>query len=80
MEVGLKQLRSEISNVFKLVRKGENITITQRGRPIAVIKSFPLKEEGKKFEPVGFGIWADREDLKDVKAWLKKSRNIRYSR
>ena len=27
-----------------------------------------------------FGMWADREDMKDVHAWLKKIRTPRYLR
>jgi hypothetical protein len=27
-----------------------------------------------------FGIWADREDMKDVHAWLEKIRTPRYLR
>src|SRR5438132_981702 len=35
MEVGIRELRNELSRWLALVREGEEIVITERGRPVA---------------------------------------------
>ncbi len=39
-------------------------------------------DEGLKFimDHPAFGMWADREDMKDPAAWLRKIRAVRYER
>ncbi len=37
MEVGIRELRADLSRYLKRVREGEEITITDRGTPIARI-------------------------------------------
>jgi prevent-host-death family protein len=36
-EVGIKKLKDHLSSYLKLVRQGQSITITDRGKPIAQI-------------------------------------------
>ena len=79
MVIGLKQFRKDISSIIKSVGKGESITITQRGKPIAVINSFPQKENKEEFDSTGFGMWADRKDMEDVDAWVRVRRSTRYN-
>jgi hypothetical protein len=38
------------------------------------------KKPGQLADHPAFGMWADREDMKDVHAWLKKIRAPRYDR
>jgi len=38
------------------------------------------KETGSVQDHPAFGMWADREDMKDVHAWLRKIRAPRYDR
>ncbi len=73
-----KELRTRASAILERVRKGDEITITMRGESIAVMK--PLKKAKKEFSPVGFGIWKDRKDLKDVQKWLDERRQERFQR
>jgi len=79
MRVGVKDLRNEIARILREVSRGQEVTITYRDQPIAVIK--PLGKRGQKpFVPIGFGLWASRKDLKDVEAWLDERRGPRYPR
>ena len=73
-----KELRTKASALLDSVRKGEEVTITMRGKSIAVLK--PLEKAEKQFSPVGFGIWQDRKDLKDVSAWVNERRKERFQR
>lgn len=73
-----KELRSRASAIIARVRKGDEVVITMRGVSVAVMK--PVKVIEKQFSPVGFGIWKDRKDMKDVKKWLEERRKERYHR
>lgn len=76
MKLGAKELRKRVGDVLKDVQKGKEIIITYRGTPTAVIK--PFKKGKKAFNPIGFGMWAKRKDLKDVEKWLEEKRKTRY--
>lgn len=73
-----KELRNRAAAILKSVRKGDEIVITMRGESIAVLK--PLKKIEEQFSPVGFGIWKERKDMKDVSKWLDERRKERYRR
>jgi antitoxin (DNA-binding transcriptional repressor) of toxin-antitoxin stability system len=73
-----KELRYRTSSILENVRKGMEFIITMRGKSIAILK--PLKREEKIFNPIGFGLWKDRKDLKDVKGWLDEKRGARYKK
>jgi prevent-host-death family protein len=121
--------RTHLSALLDRVAKGERITITRRGIPVALlvpIQDAPGKlrheeitegmrelrkrikpdrisvremvNEGRPSKPgakpsppkskepmrgeehPAFGMWADREDLKDPSAWVRKIRAPRYDR
>ncbi len=73
-----KELRSRAAAILKRVRKGDEVVITMRGKSVAVMK--PIQEIEKPFNPVGFGIWKDREEMADVKKWVDERRRERYQR
>lgn len=43
MKLGLREANQQFSRAIKAVRAGKEVVLTERGRPIAVIK--PIKEE-----------------------------------
>ncbi|MBU4320317.1 MAG: type II toxin-antitoxin system prevent-host-death family antitoxin [Thermodesulfovibrionales bacterium] len=73
-----KELRNRASAILGSVRKGDEVVITLRGKSIAVLKPIGTVEE--QFNPVGFGIWKNRKDIKDVSKWLNERRKERYQR
>lgn len=67
--------------MLREVRLGHEVTITCQTQPVAVIK--PVKSSRRpapKFQPIGSGLWADRQDLSDVYGWIRKIRRPRYAR
>jgi len=76
--VTAKELRSRAAAILERVRKGDEVVITMRGKSIAVMK--PVKDVDRPFNPVGFGIWKGRGEMKDVKKWLDERRDERYHR
>lgn len=45
LKVGLREANMHFSKYLKLVREGQEVVVTERGTPVAVIK--PLIKEGK---------------------------------
>ena len=81
MQVGARELRIRTANILQKVRRGEVVTITYRKTPVAVITPLKTaKRVDRKFEPIGFGMWAGRRDLADVSGWVRKIRRARYLR
>ena len=74
--VTAKDLRFRTSRVLEDVGKGEEILVTLRGKPAAILK--PLDKEERHFERIGFGIWAERADMADVSRWVHERRRERH--
>jgi prevent-host-death family protein len=74
-----KELRTRAAKILETVSKGTEVVITKRGKSIAVLKPFVEKSK-KEFSPVGFGLWKNRRDLKDVAGWIEKKREERFQR
>jgi prevent-host-death family protein len=80
MVVTAKQLRLKTSDVLKKVRKVGAVTVTLRGKPVARILSLVGRKRRKALEEYrAIGMWADRRDMKDPSAWVRKIRKPRYS-
>lgn len=54
VEVGIRELRADLSRYLKRVREGEEIVVTDRGMPIALIT--PAKGRSKLDELIAAGI------------------------
>ncbi len=72
-----KELRNRAASILETVSKGNEVVITKRGKSIAILKPFVEKFK-KEFSPVGFGLWKNRKDLKDVTGWVEKRRKERF--
>lgn len=73
-----KELRNRAAAILESVRKGAEITITMRGKPIATLT--PFKKNTTNFTPVGFGMWRKRKDMRNVSRWLDERRKERFQR
>ncbi|MDD3847446.1 MAG: type II toxin-antitoxin system Phd/YefM family antitoxin [Syntrophorhabdaceae bacterium] len=73
--VSAKELRIKTSAILEETRKGNEVIITLRGKPAAVLK--PIEKEDRSFKHIGFGLWKDREDMKDPGIWVSERRNER---
>ncbi len=80
MAVTAKELRLKTSQILKKVQQVGSVTVTLRGKPVAKLSALKAKKPMRAAEHPAVGIWADREDMKDVHAWLKKIRTPRYLR
>jgi len=80
MVVTAKQLRLNTSAILRRVQRLGSATVTLRGKPVAELSALKTKKPMHVEDHPAFGMWADREDMKDVHAWLKKIRTPRYLR
>jgi len=78
MVVTAKDLRVKTALVLRKVQNGGSVTVTLRGKPVAKIVSLSTQEK-KLTDYPAIGMWADRDDMKDVEAWLRKIRKPRYT-
>ena len=76
MKASAKDLRFHSSELLDFVAKGEEVTITYRGKPCA--KLVPLEQNSNKdVENELFAMWADHHDLDDVDAYVRNKRKGR---
>lgn len=80
MVVTAKQLRLNTSRILRKVQHVGSVTVTLRGKPVAKLSSLNAKPPMRVEDHPAFGMFADRDDMKDVHAWLKKIRTPRYLR
>lgn len=74
-----KDLRHRAGALLAEVRRGREVVITFRGKSVAVLA--PLERlERKNVEPVGFGMWRGRSDMRRVAHWLDDLRRPRHGR
>ncbi|MGH9449719.1 MAG: type II toxin-antitoxin system Phd/YefM family antitoxin [Terriglobia bacterium] len=79
MVVTAKELRQRTSQILRKVQHGGTVTVTLRGKPVATLSSLKgIKPASVAVDPA-CGMWADREDMKDVEGWLRKIRAPGYS-
>ena len=80
MVVTAKQLRTQTSRILKTVQRAGSVTVTLRGKPVAKISSLTGRKLAKDLlEYRAIGMWADRKDMKDPSAWVRRIRKPRYS-
>ena len=79
MQISVKELRKQPGRIISMVGLGNDITITMRGKPAAKIVplDYVSEETNADEELSAFGIWKDREDMKDPLAFVANLRKRR---
>jgi prevent-host-death family protein len=74
-----KSLRFHTGKILEATMRGENVTITYRGKPAAKIIPISKKDKTQETKPTHhlFGIWKDRNDVKDVDSHIRELRKGR---
>ena len=90
LSVGVRELRQDASKVLKLVKGGETVLVTERGKPVAEIR--PIKEitmqdlidagivtpAKAKFDPKAFEPLPNPEGISLLAGLLKEREEARY--
>jgi prevent-host-death family protein len=84
MKASITDLRRNLKKVLDAVDRGETVTVLYRGKEKATLMpingAHPVGEPKQPFKSSDhpfFGMWKDREDMKDPVAWVRKIRRSR---
>jgi prevent-host-death family protein len=80
MTITAKELRQKTSQVLKKVQQLGSVTVTFRGRPVAKLTRLEKKTSRPLTNYPAYGMWAGRDDMADVEAWLRRVRKPRHLR
>jgi antitoxin (DNA-binding transcriptional repressor) of toxin-antitoxin stability system len=63
---------------MEAVARGETVTVTSRGK-VAAVMVLPeaTRPRMKVRDHPAFGMWKDREDMRDPSAWVREQRRKR---
>jgi len=79
MQATAKDLRFRSGELLKTVARGEEVFISFRGKLCAKLVPATVKGSAKSTgHSPGFGIWKDREDMTDARAWVRGIRKGRF--
>jgi antitoxin (DNA-binding transcriptional repressor) of toxin-antitoxin stability system len=81
MKASFVDLRRKSAAIIRALQRKEPVTVLYRGVPAAIMQ--PVDQPTAK--PIGsvknhaaFGMWADRDDIKDVASHVRRIRRGRY--
>jgi antitoxin (DNA-binding transcriptional repressor) of toxin-antitoxin stability system len=77
MNASIVDLRYRMKDVLRAIDRGESVKIFYRGKEKAMltpIATAPHLTAAKTVDQPIFGIWRDREDLKDPVSWVRNQR------
>ena len=72
MVTSIRQLRSSTKEILSAVDRGETVYITNRGKTCAQITA--VKEKKRLKNHPAFGMWKDREDMKNPSEYIHNMR------
>ena len=78
MKIALEKVAKRPASVLKALKSGKEVTLTYMSETVEVIaRSAQESELERIMRHPAFGMWADREDMKDPNEWR---RNMRHRR
>jgi prevent-host-death family protein len=75
MTVSTKELRTRTKEIIEAIKRGEEVVITYRGKPVAKIS--PIKEKGDTDDSL-FGVWEDNPAVENVEEFIDEVRGGRF--
>ena len=81
MVASVLDLRRKMREIVYALEHNEKVTLTRRGKKLAVIVPYELTLPAPPIKPEdipGFGMWADREDMADPVEYVEKMRKGRF--
>lgn len=80
MKATFLDLRRRPGKILEAVERGEKVVVSKRGRVVAVIVPPETEREPWDLKKTGaFGIWKDRDDMRDPSAYVRNMRKGRFS-
>lgn len=79
MKASFVDLRTKSRQIIEALKRNERITVFYRGRPAAEMR--PIRSDSavpSASEHPAFGLWADRDDMRDVTEFVRTLRKGRF--
>ncbi len=80
MKASFVDLRKKSREILLSLERNEPVTVFYRGRPKAIMQPLAAASRGTKLKSrrhPACGLWADRADMKDVAAHVRRMRQGR---
>jgi len=80
MRASILDLRRRMAEVLRALERNEPVVILYRGREKAILlpKVSPRQAPISAKDHAAFGMWSDREDMKNVAAYVQRLRKGRF--
>ena len=78
MKATAKDLRFHSKELLDAVSRGEKVTITFRGKPLAKLIPVDSKDKKEIEENSLFGIWKDNKKVRNVQKYVRDLREVRF--
>jgi len=79
MTASAKDLRFYSKELLENVMKGEEVTITYHGKPVAKLVPLKKKKTGQNPANEVFGMWRANEKVRNVEDFVASKRRSRFS-
>jgi prevent-host-death family protein len=77
MKATAKDLRFHSKEILESVMRGEEVTITYRGKPSAKIVPVIKGDSSTSRQHKLFGVWSDHSEVEDVDLYVREMREGR---
>jgi antitoxin (DNA-binding transcriptional repressor) of toxin-antitoxin stability system len=71
-------MRRAPKKILDAIARNETVTLTHRGKPVARIEPIEGAKRRSAADHPAVGMWADRSDMKDPSAFVRKLRKGRF--
>ena len=78
MDASIVDLRYKTKDILKAIDRGETVTVFYRGKKKAKIVPIASGNPKDLTSLPAFGMWKDREDMKDPSAYVRNLRKSRF--
>ena len=78
MKATAKELRFKSKALLDAVNRGEEVTITYRGKPCAKLVPYDALKPDKKTKTDAFGMWKNHVGIEDVDTYARYIRKGRF--
>ena len=82
MKVSFVDFRKKSSEIIKALKRKERVAVFYRGKPAAIMHPIddPVDQAVSKAEDhPAFGLWAERDDMKEVSEYVRRLRAGRFN-
>ena len=76
MKATIRQLRSSTKEIFNAVSRGATVLVTNHRKPCAKIIPINSAEKSVSKDNI-YGMWKDRKEMNDVRAYVRSLRKWR---